>query len=191
MGAVLCVLMPRLFMEAYPDALAQNLVAHPDKERAHWSSAMTFKIVGVLSGLNNPQAWKTKAMLLGVAIGLVTESLRKLLKANESWKRFGESSTRGRATEFVVDAVLLPSPYASSFGGFVGLATSTWFAIGGAASTFLQWKQSQEPAAVSEGGELIPEDMSTTSLVGGGLIAGESLGALALAVLALSAIWFK
>jgi hypothetical protein len=35
----------------------------------------------------------------------------------------------------VVDAFVLPSPYAFSFGGFVNLGTSFWFAAGGVVSS--------------------------------------------------------
>jgi uncharacterized oligopeptide transporter (OPT) family protein len=77
-----------------------------------------------------------------------------------------------------MDAVLLSSPYASSFGGFVNLPVSMWFGVGGILSSL--WNTlTQRPAPHAAGspgeGEALPEDMSTTSLVGGGLIAGESL----------------
>ena len=37
-------------------------------------------------------------------------------------------NARTRAADFVLDAIVLPNPYAYSFGTFLGLATSAWFA---------------------------------------------------------------
>jgi hypothetical protein len=91
--------------------------------------------------------------------------------------------------DFVLDAVVLASPYASSFGGFVDFMTSLWFGLGGIFSSVANFfgdraralAQKSHPSGGSPGeGEALPEDMSTTSLVGGGLIAGESLAALLL-----------
>ena len=74
----------------------------------------------------------------------------------------------------------MPSPYASSFGGFVDLPTSLWYACGGLISDAINLKRSKAPSDHVADGDHLPEDMSTASLVGGGLIAGESLFALAL-----------
>jgi len=95
----------------------------------------------------------------------------------------------GSNTVKVNDAVVLASPYASSFGGFVDFMTSLWFGLGGIFSSVANFfgdraralAQKSHAAGGSPGeGETLPEDMSTTSLVGGGLIAGESLAALLL-----------
>jgi uncharacterized oligopeptide transporter (OPT) family protein len=103
---------------------------------------------------------------------------RKLLKRNEGYQRFVKGSRAGFAVGWTMDAVLLASPYASSFGGFVNLPVVVWFAVGGTVSSL--WNTlMKRPAPQSAGspgeGEALPEDMSTMSLVGGGLIAGESL----------------
>ena len=86
-------------------------------------------------------------------------------------------------TDFTLDAFVLPSPYASSFGGFVEWLTCVWWAAGGVLATLFDVVQSKlssrRPKPV--GGEL-PEDMSTMSLVGGGLIAGDSLAALSVGI---------
>ncbi len=72
---------------------------------------------------------------------------------------------------------MLPSPYASSFGGFLNLATSAWFAAGGVvASLGTTLAQRKQKASA------LPEDMNTASLVGGGLIAGDALAALGLGI---------
>jgi hypothetical protein len=85
---------------------------------------------------------------------------------------------------------VLPSPYASSFGGFVNLPAAAWMAAGGVLASVVNSvansvaKNRSAPA----GDAALPEDMSTTSLVGGGLIAGDALAALALGVAGLVAV---
>jgi hypothetical protein len=54
MGAVMSVVLARLFMHAYP-ALAINQFAHPGTHGTEkWQSAMTYKFVGALNGLTHP-----------------------------------------------------------------------------------------------------------------------------------------
>jgi len=117
----------------------------------------------------------------------VVEVIRKLLKASAKWKAYKEGSKQGAIVEFIVDTIIVPSPYASSFGGFVELTTSLWFGGGGILSSL--WNEADERKKKSQpkvpGDEDLPEDMSTTSLAGGGLIAGESLAALALGIIGL------
>ena len=159
---------------------------------------MTYKFVGALRGITQPSQGQTRLLLIGLAIGLVMEIIRKVLKASARWKAFKESGTTGKVVEFVVDSMIVPSPYASSFGGFVDLATSLWFGAGGIFSSTWnalgerQAEAKRQRAANVEGREHapageaeLPEDMSTTSLIGGGLIAGESLAALGLGILGL------
>lgn len=215
MGAVCAVVITKLFMTAYP-VLAVDTFSDPTARADQWQSAMTYKFVGALRGITQPGGATTNLLFLGVGIGLVMEIIRKSLRASARWKRFKESGTTGRVTEFVVDSMIVPSPYASSFGGFVDLATSLWFGGGGILSS--TWNeigerraaakkaaaspaakraaaQQEEPGKVPSGPlidpgakmveEELPEDMSTTSLLGGGLIAGESLAALALGIIGL------
>lgn len=172
-------------------------------EAARWQSSMTFKFVGALSALTPPDpkdepekfaaAQKKRqvtwlALEIGLAIGFVTELLRKLIKKSAAYVAFAKTST-GSAVDFCVDAFLLPSPYASSFGGFVDFSATLWFAAGGVMTSFSQVIEGEARAAAPPPaeGEALPEDMSTTSLVGGGLIAGDSLAALALGVAGLLA----
>ena len=112
--------------------------------------------------------------------------LRKWINAREDYKRWIAISRVGFATDFALDAVILPSPYASSFGGFVNLPTSAWFAAGGIVSSAFDMF-----AGRSENGKAsLPSDMSSTSLFGGGLIAGDALAALGLGVVGLMAtLW--
>ena len=94
----------------------------------------------------------------------------------------------GIVFDFLFDAVLVPSPYASSFGGFVEIPTVLWWTAGGlfpSAYDFVKSKftSSGNKDATNE----VPADMSTMSLVGGGLIAGDSLAALTVGVYGLIA----
>jgi uncharacterized oligopeptide transporter (OPT) family protein len=182
MGAVLCVVLAHLFINAF-EVLKVDQSTHsnvPGIEK--WQSAMTLKLVGILRGIAKGRAHFTEALLLGIAIGLVTDILRKSIKRTSGYKRFAQSSRAGRITDFLVDAVLLPSPYASSFGGFVELPFILWWTAGGLAS-WLFHAFDRKPATgekITEGE--LPSDMSTTSLVGGGLIAGDSLAALTVGI---------
>lgn len=166
-GAVLAVVFARVFLAAYPvlalDQTAMKAGQHPTE----WTSAMTYKFVGVLRSLTDDKPYQRTAILVGVAIGFVIELLRKKL----------------RPRRFVVDAVLLPSPYAVSFGGFVNLPTSLWLAAGGVVASVIE---SRAPKRQDD----VPQDMSRTSLFGGGLIAGDALAALAIGVAGLlAALW--
>ncbi len=182
MGAVLTVFMAKLFMEAYP-VLKVDTFSHPDQKVAQWQSAMTYKFVGALHALTAPAAWQIPTMLLGFAFGLVVETARKVIKGNAKYAAWAKQGP-GRAFDVALDAVLLPSPYASSFAGFVELTTSLWFGAGGVLGSL--WNELSERMAKTKQEDL-PEDMSTTSLVGGGLIAGDALAALILGVMGLIA----
>jgi hypothetical protein len=191
MGAILAVVFAKVFMQAYPDLTLDQTVLTEAQQPKQWGAAMTYKFVGALRSLTQDAGHLRTAIWVGVGIGFVTELLRKIIKSLAGYKKFVESGRAGFATDFVVDAVVLPSPYASSFGGFVALPTSLWFGGGGIFSSALNTLTKKKPAAASpavakeapaENGEDLPEDMSTTSLVGGGLLAGDSLAALALGI---------
>jgi hypothetical protein len=154
-----------------------------DQQPAQWSSAMTYKFVGVLRSLSEPNPHQTAAIGIGLAFGFVVELARKLLKRAARYKRFVASGQLGFATDFCVDALVLPSPYAFSFGGFVNLPTSLWFGAGGVISSLYNTL-----AARKKKDDGLPSDMSSTSLVGGGLIAGDALAALGLGVVGLLAL---
>jgi uncharacterized oligopeptide transporter (OPT) family protein len=177
MGSVLCVGLARVFMSAYP-VLAINQLDNPGTEVGQWGSAMTYKFVGAIRSLGAMESYTVRALLLGLAVGFSIEVTRKLLKRSARYQGFLKGSRTGFAVGWTMDAVLLSSPYASSFGGFVSLPLSMWFGVGGILSSLWNTltKRAAPHAAGSPGeGETLPEDMSTTSLAGGGLIAGESL----------------
>jgi uncharacterized oligopeptide transporter (OPT) family protein len=183
LGAIVAVGAAKLFMQAYP-VLRVDIFGHPEQRVDQWQSAMTYKFVGALRGLTNPQRWQIPAMLVGVGAGLAIEAARKALRANARWLSWSKTPA-GKPVELLVDAVLLASPYASSFAGFVEFGTSMWFGGGGVLSSVWNGAAERLRRAPGEGEEILPADMSTTSLVGGGLIAGDSLAALTLGVIGL------
>jgi uncharacterized oligopeptide transporter (OPT) family protein len=176
-GAVMSVVFAKLFMTAYPVLLLDQTTMKAGEQPAAWSAAMTYKFVGVLRSLTEDKPYQRTAIWVGVGVGFAVELLRKLIKANAGYRRFAASGRAGFATDFVLDAVVLPSPYAWSFGGFVSLHTSLWFGAGGIVSSAIN-TFAKEPQAADDGG--LPDDMSASSLFGGGLIAGDALAALGL-----------
>jgi hypothetical protein len=146
---------------------------------------MTYKFVGALRSITDPKPYHTTAIGIGLAIGLVTEVLRKLKEASEAYHRFVASGRFGFCVGFALDSFVIPSPYASSFGGFVNLQTSAWLCAGGVCSSLINTLTPKNPAGVDDE---LPSDMSSTSLFGGGLIAGDALAALALGVMGLLAV---
>ena len=194
LGAILCVVLTQLFMSAYP-VLRIDTFAHPEARIGVWQSAMTFKFVGAIRGLGHLAPYQVDALWLGFGIGIGTEVARKLLRASPRYRRFVESGRAGFAVGWVVDAVVLPSPYASSTGGFLDLATSAWFAAGSVLSSLLaRPAPARTPPELdgkpppAEHADELPADMSTSSLIGGGLIAGESLYTLGAGIAALLAL---
>jgi uncharacterized oligopeptide transporter (OPT) family protein len=183
MGAVLMVVLARLFMHAYP-ILNQDQFARKNLPGAeHWQSAFTYKMVGALRGIVAYKPRTMKALGLGITIGFLIELARKLIKNGRRFKEFTAQAGAGRSVSFLLDAVFLPSPYAFAFGGFVERVSVYWWAIGGVVASLYEMAEARffRPAGDSAEGEL-PSDMSTMSLVGGGLIAGDALAALAVAL---------
>jgi uncharacterized oligopeptide transporter (OPT) family protein len=183
MGAVLAVALAKIFMSAYP-ILTQDQFGHPGLPGSEkWQSAMTFKFVGALRGITQEQPHVLKALWLGIFLGLVIEIARKLIKSRRSYQRFAANSRTGRVADFLLDAVLLASPYASSFGGFVELPTILWWTAGGVGASLyetIQAKLETRKGKAAAGG--LPADMGAMSLIGGGLIAGDSLAALSVGI---------
>jgi uncharacterized oligopeptide transporter (OPT) family protein len=183
MGAVLAVALAKLFMHSYPVLrVDQSSVSNvPGAEK--WQSAMTLKLVGALKSITHPRPYLMTGLKLGIAIGLFIEIVRKSIKSRRAYKPFAQNSRLGRVTDFLLDAVLLPSPYASALGGFVELPAVLWWTAGGVGASLFEVVQAKlaVPRAKPATGEL-PPDMSNMSLVGGGLIAGDSLAALGVGI---------
>lgn len=184
-GALLTAAFAELFMNAYPVLRLDQTQMKAADQPAQWASAMTFKIVGALRSLTDDKPHQRTAIWLGVALGLGVQVLRSLVFERAAYRRWRDSGRLPLATDFVLDAVVLPSPYAYSFGTFLGLATSAWFAAGSVITSALQWLDGRRGRRPEDEG--LPADMSTTSLVGGGLIAGDAMAALGLGVAGLLA----
>jgi uncharacterized oligopeptide transporter (OPT) family protein len=183
-GAFLGVGFAKLFMTAYPILQQDQTVMSAAQQPAAWSSAMTYKFVGALRSLTDDKPYQRTAIVVGMAIGFVTEVLRKLIAANRRYREFIKSGAAARSVDFTIFAVVLPSPYATSFGGFVNLSTSAWFAAGSVISELTEWLLGRTRKRASDA---MPSDMSITSLVGGGFIAGDAIAALGLGVYGLLA----
>jgi uncharacterized oligopeptide transporter (OPT) family protein len=178
MGAISAVAFARLFMTAYPVLSQDQTVMSAAQQPTQWTSAMTYKFVGALRSLTDVRPYQRTAILVGIAIGFATEVLRKLIAASRRYREYVQRGAAGRAVDFTIFAVLLPSPYASSFGGFVNLPTSLWFASGSVFAEAVEWVLQRRRVTT----QILPSDMSVTSLVGGGLIAGDSIAALGVGV---------
>jgi len=186
MGAVLAVILANTFMAAYP-VLKEDTFTNKVPGGEQWQSAMTFKFVGALKGITTQQPHVMKALALGIGLGLLIGTIRKLVKSNARYKRWSTEQRAGRAFDFTFDAVLVSSPYASSFGGFVEITSVYWWTAGGLISAAFGFVSTKLKPAKTNANSAVPEDMSTMSLVGGGLIAGDSLAALSVGVTGLIA----
>jgi uncharacterized oligopeptide transporter (OPT) family protein len=185
-GAVLCVALTKLFLKQYP-ALKIDTFTNPKADVGMWHSAMTFKFVAAIRTLGHMAPAQMHAIWLGLGIGLGTEVARKLLASSRSFRAFTTGGRLGFAAGWVVDAVVLPSPYAASFGGFLEFAPIAWFAAGSVFTSLLTPRAPAKTPPEQKADEL-PADMSTASLIGGGLIAGESLYTLGAGITALLAL---
>jgi hypothetical protein len=175
MGAISAVAFAKLFMAAYPVLLQDQTVMSAAEQPVQWTSAMTYKFVGALRSLTDDKPYQRTAIVVGVALGFATEVLRKLIAANRRYGAWRSSGAAARSVDFAIFAVLLPSPYASAFGGFVNLPISAWFAGGSVFGDALDWILRRRGAT---GKPELPGDMSVVSLLGGGLIAGDAIAAL-------------
>lgn len=181
-GAVFAVLLAKVFLSAYP-VLKLDQFAGEVEGAQQWQSAMTYKFVGALRGITQSQPHIMQALWLGISLGLAIEIIRKLVKRSQRYQAFRDGSATGKTTDFVFDAIVMPSPYASSFGGFVEIVTVLWWAGGGIFGSLFNVITARRKSADSA--DALPADMSTMSLSGGGLIAGDSLAALTVGVIGL------
>ncbi|HEY3755032.1 MAG TPA: OPT/YSL family transporter [Opitutaceae bacterium] len=183
LGAALAIVLAKVFLAAYPILKVDQFVHHGMPGMEHWQSAMTYKFVGALRGITTSQPHLIQALKLGIGLGLAIEVLRKSLKRVPGYRAFASEGLGGRVADFLIDAVFLPSPYASAFGSFVELPAVMWWTAGGAISSFYAGLEARHRASGTT--DDLPSDMSSSSLVGGGLIAGDSLAALSMGVIGL------
>src|SRR5207237_5858203 len=107
MGAILAVGFAKLFMAAYPILLQDQTVMKAGEQPTEWSAAMTYKFVGVLRSLTEDKPYQRTAIWIGVGVGLLIELLRKSIFRRAGYKRFVAGSRAGRATDFVLDAIVI------------------------------------------------------------------------------------
>jgi uncharacterized oligopeptide transporter (OPT) family protein len=184
MGAITAVGFARLFMSAYPILLQDQTLMSAAQQPTAWTSAMTYKFVGVLRSLTEDKPYQRTAIVVGIALGFATELLRKLISSNRRYRNYQQSGRTAQALDFTLFAIVLPSPYASSFGGFVNLPTSAWFAGGSVITACVNWVANRHGKTA----DALPDDMNMTSLIGGGMIAGDALAALGLGVYGLLSV---
>ena len=188
MGAISAVAFAKLFMAAYPVLLQDQTVMSASQQPIQWTSAMTYKFVGTLRSLTDVKPYQRTAIVVGIALGVATELLRKLIIASRRYREFVKQGGAAGAIDFTIFAVILPSPYASSFGGFVNLPTAAWFAAGSVTAEGYEGLTKRRRTAQAR---MLPSDMSVTSLLGGGLIAGDAIAALGIGMYGLlSALLF-
>lgn len=181
-GAFTAILFARLFMAAYPVLTLDQTTLPQDAQPHAWSSTMTYKFVGALRSLTDDKPYQRTAIWIGVLLGLVTEVVRKVVLKSGRWQRWAQSSRPVAVLDFVLDSTVLSSPYASSFGGFLNIATSSYFAAGGVLAGLVGAVETHRAKSAKQQQNALPSDMSNTSLVGGGLIAGDALAALGLGI---------
>jgi uncharacterized oligopeptide transporter (OPT) family protein len=184
MGAITAVGFARLFMSAYPILLQDQTLMSAAQQPTAWTSAMTYKFVGVLRSLTEDKPYQRTAIVVGIALGFATELLRKLISSNRRYRGYLQSGRSAQAVDFTLFTIILPSPYASSFGGFVNLPTSAWFAGGSIITACVNWVANRRGTVANA----LPDDMNMTSLIGGGMIAGDALAALGLGVYGLLSV---
>ena len=186
LGAMAAIGFARLFMSAYPVLNVDQTTQLAADQAAQWTSAGTYKLVSVLRSMTADSDNQRFAMKLGVCIGFAMQLLRTLLKQAKHYQRFVASGKRGARTDWLVDALLFPSPYALVFGGFINLPAAAYFAAGGVIASWLEHRRAGTAAKASSNpfspDKPVAQDMSTASLLGGGLIAGEAIAALALGI---------
>jgi len=115
----------------------------------------------------------------------VIQLIRLALKRSAAYQAWKERSAGTKVADFVIDTIVLPGPYASSLGGFVEFPTAAWYGVGSIFSSIWQWAAERRKGGKERGQ---PQDMDTTSLIGGGLIAGEALAFLTLGIIGLLAL---
>jgi uncharacterized oligopeptide transporter (OPT) family protein len=182
-GSILAVGLAKVFLQAYPVLKLDQFGGHDIPGAQQWQSAMTYKFVGSLRGITESQPNIMKALWLGIGLGLAIEIVRKFVKRNARYQAFSKASVTGKTTDFLFDAVFVSSPYASSFGGFVEIVTVWWWAGGGFVGSLFNVFSARQRS--NKSADTLPDDMSTMSLAGGGLIAGDSLAALTIGVIGL------
>ena len=150
MGAVMSVVLARLFMKAYP-VLAVNQFGTPARPAPKkWQAAMTH----VRRRAQRPRRTRTRTSCSRSGSASASASSPKCCARSSSTTRGCKAWVKrgGFAyyTDLAVDCVFLPSPCTPrALAAFVELGTSVWFGLGGIFSSLLQtWQAKQAEAEV-------------------------------------------
>ena len=136
MGCVLCVALAEFFMNALPGA-ARGPVRAPGDPGRHLEVGDDLQVRRRHPRHRAPAVVPVSALALGLGIGVFIAVARQALAASVRYQRFIKAGTTGFVVGWIVDAVVLASPYASSTGGFLDLTVSAWFAGGSLLTWFL------------------------------------------------------
>ena len=180
MGAVLAVVLAKTFMNSYP-VLRVDQFSHPHIEGAEqWQSAMTYKIRRRAQRHHQSPAARDES---AAARHRARPADRNRAQADQAQPALPASRRRPPArrarADFVLDAVRAPQPLRLVLRRVCGVADGALVDGGRRGGVGVRPGAGQARRARTQPakGEL-PADMSTMSLVGGGLIAGDSLAAL-------------
>ena len=184
-GAVLAVVFARLFMAAYPVLLLDQTVMKADQQPAEWSSAMTYKFVGVLRSLTDDKPFQRTAIGVGVRSAWRSRCCARS-SSRAPLPAVRRQRPRGCATDFVLDAVRAAFALCAVVRR---LRQPADVAVVRRRRRRRQrcWKRAAEREERARRATC-REDMSSTSLFGGGLIAGDALAALGLGLAGLAAL---
>lgn len=146
------------YLEAYPE------LTDPAIKTKEWSSAFTLKVVGALDIIDGYKPHQLYLLGSGLILGMIVQLLR--IRLRDKLEK-----------NFVLDALILPSPYAFAFGSFVPFTYTIWYGAGGIATAAIKYF-----AKGDHEGDEDPEESSTSSLIGGGLMAGAGIVSFIVAV---------
>ena len=178
MGAVLCVVLAEFFMNTNP-VLRVDTFAHPEAAAGGVAVGDDVQVRGRASAASaTSRPIRCKALGIGLAHRHRHRGRARVLAASPGYQRFISVGRRGFAIGWIVDAILLASPYASSTGGFLELTSACGSRPAASSARSLAGARRRRSEPRRRTSDALPADMSTTSLMGGGLIAGESLYAL-------------
>ncbi len=160
-GAMLTPALGSFFFAAFPELLVFPPVSG-------WESAMSLKLAGTVRTVRAMSSAQVEALVTGFVVGILLAVLRRVCTREVEGRPVFSPRP---ALDFVVDAILLPSPFAFSFGGFVSFRAAAWFAGGSVLRSLWDLVASRKSATDSRPAD----EMNPASLLGGGLIAGETL----------------
>lgn len=162
-GAPLAVFLASLFLESIPALTSQTTLGK------QWTSAMTIKMDGILQAVaGGYQSHQLVGLGIGLFLGVLIELLRNKLRKRRISGGQPSFSANPRI-DFLMDAVVLPSPAAAAFGGFIPLPWVLWYGAGGVIDSLHTWVY---------GNPREREGVKAPILCGSGLLVGGGLAVL-------------